>query len=374
MTRKNKKNKAAAAPSDEESILPSAVDANPPSAPSVEEDPLAEARRLLIEEMEQAEQNSSVLKKMTGRLRGTGMLNRNKVKTPSELAEEESRLDQRIEDTLIGETAATQDNLLLESETQAILDALDQADSIPPSTPEAAPTPPVLPEEVTTPPVEPAPRLEPGPAHGDPGYREIRNIALEGYQEPSTDAMAPRQSINQQVGEFAQRIQYQTLVRITIASLTAVVCLGVLMVAVLVFKVPLFGTPPVSTETPIATVAAPIPIQVRMTGGWVFTLSRGEVVNGKWTPKTAEWLDGTDICRWVSLPWTPQLEAVYRSLKPGDRIDLVMSNYDHWTFHVKSMEEKRTFELASMDKNYPSMLLILTNPDSDIRLVVLAAP
>ena len=106
----------------------------------------------------------------------------------------------------------------------------------------------------------------------------------------------------------------------------------------------------------------------------MFVLSQGSITNGKWEPAQAEWLEGTEICRWVSLPYGKQLEAVFRTLNPGDRIDLVMSNYDHWSYRVRSVTDIQAFELSDMDKNYPSLLLILTNPDSDSRLVVLAVP
>jgi hypothetical protein len=214
------------------------------------------------------------------------------------------------------------------------------------------------------------------PVGEDQGYRAVRDVALSGYEEPTPESLAPpRTSIYDQIDEVAGWLKYKTLMRITIFSLTAVVCLTTFLIASWIWDIqPLERLRADVTPTIEPTLPPAYPVQIRLPGGWMFVLSQGSIANGKWQPAQAEWLEGTEICRWVSLPYGEQLEAVFRTLNPGDRIDLVMSNYDHWSYRVRSVTEIQVFELSEMDKNYPSLLLILTNPDSNSRVVVLAVP
>jgi len=370
MTRKKKNQEPPAIQSSQpDEAVPRETILNSESVQPSQEDLLAEARRALIEEESQVKENVGILKRMTGRLRGTGIL-RPLPKEPS--PDEEKILSHRLEETTEPPAA---DESALEEETKALLDALEKAESAVPSEveAEAPPTPATAVEAV---PVE-SPALTVASASAiEPGYHALREVALEGYEEPSPESLIPPQpSFNEQIGNLAGQVQYKTLIRITIASLTAVVCMATFLIGSWALNLrplsALQGAPP---PTVTATLPPAYPIQVRMPGGWMFVLSRGRVANGKWAPEKAEWLEGTEICRWVSLPWSEQLEAVFLTLKTGDRLDLVMSNYDRWSYRVRSVKEVQLFDLAGMDKNYPSLLLILTNPESDIRVVVEAAP
>src|SRR5687768_13172945 len=80
--------------------------------------------------------------------------------------------------------------------------------------------------------------------------------------------------------------------------------------------------------TPVAS-DLPYPTTVSLPGGWSFNLGQGALEqDGKWNPQGAEWLQGTEVCRWVALPWSRQLEAVVRTLNQDDPVELVMSNTD----------------------------------------------
>jgi hypothetical protein len=125
---------------------------------------------------------------------------------------------------------------------------------------------------------------------------------------------------------------------------------------------------------PVEEANLPFPALVSLPGGLNFSLERGELVNGEWNPEGAEWLEGTEICRWIAIPWSRQMEAVIRTLNPDDPIELTMSNNDRLEYHVYSLREVRFDELQSLETDTPCLLLVLANSDSDMRWVLTALP
>lgn len=137
----------------------------------------------------------------------------------------------------------------------------------------------------------------------------------------------------------------------------------------------------VIASAPTPTVAAtptpsiePIPISVSLPGGWVFPLSVGYVNGGQWNSKGAEWLGGTVVCRWVSLPWSEQLEAVVRTFKANDQIQLSMSNYDSILYKVQSIEQVPSSDIGKLCPEGPSLLLMLAKEGTDTHWVAIAKP
>jgi hypothetical protein len=96
--------------------------------------------------------------------------------------------------------------------------------------------------------------------------------------------------------------------------------------------------------------------------------------NGKWNPRGPEWLEGTEVCRWVAIPWSRQLEAVIRTLTQEDKIELGMSNSDRVVYDVYSITQMSIEEMQELDSNSPCLLLVLAQADSDKRWVVTAIP
>ncbi len=135
-----------------------------------------------------------------------------------------------------------------------------------------------------------------------------------------------------------------------------------------------------SAPTPTAAVTPtpridPIPISITLPGGLAPTpLSIGYVTNGKWNPARPEWLDGTIVCRWVSLPWTVQLEAVLRTFKANDEIQLTMSDYSSIVFKVYSIQQVASADIGKLCPEGPSLLLMLSQEGTDDRWVVTAKP
>ena len=96
--------------------------------------------------------------------------------------------------------------------------------------------------------------------------------------------------------------------------------------------------------------------------------------DGEWNPRGPEWLQGTEVCRWVAIPWSRQLEAVIRTLNPDDQIELAMSNNDRLVYRVDSVNELSNEELQAVPTDSPCLLLLLAKADTETRWVLTALP
>jgi hypothetical protein len=198
---------------------------------------------------------------------------------------------------------------------------------------------------------------------------DVRSVALEDGEEVFVEVqsqvpnpMEERLSAVENVFRPYRRYIYTAV---------ALLGVGVVVVASLI----IFRVVQQSRPQPTAQVSnLPYPTLVSLPGGWSFQLGRGSVQNGTWDPQGAEWLEGTEVCRWVALPWSRQLEAVIRTLNPNDPIELVMSNNDKLIYGVYSVRQLSPEEMQELDSNSPCLLLILTQSDSDERWVLTALP
>lgn len=101
------------------------------------------------------------------------------------------------------------------------------------------------------------------------------------------------------------------------------------------------------------------PRRITLPDGQEYTLGEGNIRNGNWVPLSAEWLAGTEIARWIALPWSSELEIMIKGLEPGDQIDLTMSNSDIVSFKIFSIQRMTIKELMSSDTSKPSLLVLL---------------
>ena len=125
---------------------------------------------------------------------------------------------------------------------------------------------------------------------------------------------------------------------------------------------------------PVIDPNLPFPTSIGLPGGLNFNLGKGTLQNGEWNPQGPEWLQGTEICRWVAIPWSRQLEAVIRTLNPDDPIELVMSNNDRLVYKVYSIRELSIEQMQELPTDSPCLLLVLAKADSDLRWVLIAVP
>lgn len=199
--------------------------------------------------------------------------------------------------------------------------------------------------------------------------RDVRSIALEGGEEVFVEVEAPTvDPLDERLKSMENALKpYRSYIYMAFAFL------GVVMAALAFLLV--YNAYQRSKPEPVQEVSnLPYPVAVSLPGGWSFNLGRGTLQGGKWEPTGAEWLEGTEVCRWVSLPWSRQLEAVLRTLNPNDPIELVMSNNDKLTYGVYSVYEMTPEEIQKLDTNSPCLLLILTESGSEKRWVLTALP
>ncbi|MDX1378516.1 MAG: hypothetical protein R3307_06685 [Anaerolineales bacterium] len=148
------------------------------------------------------------------------------------------------------------------------------------------------------------------------------------------------------------------------------------IVAIIATSAVLYDTlrpPPTPTEPP---ENLPYPVTLNIAESNItFNLGRGGLDDGRWNPRRPEWLVGTEICRWVAIPYNRQMEAVVRTLTRDDKLELVMSNNDRWSYDVFSITQMDIEEMQDISsKNSPCLLLVLADADTDTRWVVTAYP
>ena len=130
----------------------------------------------------------------------------------------------------------------------------------------------------------------------------------------------------------------------------------------------------IAEPTPIPSVGPPVPVGLRLTGGWHFDLASGVMVDGVWNPTKSEWLVDTEIRRVVALPWNKQIEAVVQSFDPGDLIELEMSNGDSFAYKVLTVSEVPVGDTSILYDIRPTLAIILIKPEAEKRWVVVAEP
>ena len=199
---------------------------------------------------------------------------------------------------------------------------------------------------------------------------EIRSIALEGEEEVFVEVEAPKPDIRKERADAFQNAlrPYRRLIFIGIAFLGALLAV---IGAVIVFALYRQLRP---AEVVEQDPNLPYPVCLTLPGGLNFNLERGSLKNGKWNPNGPEWLEGTEVCRWVAIPWSLQLEAVIRTLHPDDPIELTMSNNDRIVYSVYSVRQLGSEEMQELDENKPCLLLILSEPETELRWVLEALP
>ena len=118
------------------------------------------------------------------------------------------------------------------------------------------------------------------------------------------------------------------------------------------------------------------PVRLTLPGGQEFSLGKGEVRNGKWVPLRAEWLAGTEISRWVALPWSPELDTIIKTLKVGGKIELTMTNSDNILFDIKTIQKMNWGEFISSKSTEVNLQIVIfdNNDVDDTYWVITALP
>ena len=213
--------------------------------------------------------------------------------------------------------------------------------------------------------------VEPVEAQPPDDYQELRELALEDYIE--TAEPAPRPSLPELAGGWWHglgSLQKGFLIGLVLLNLV-LVTVGVILL-LQAFAVGVFPLRS-ATSTAAPTSVLPYPVEVRLPGGWPIGLKAATILDGAWAPEGPEWLQGTEIRRWIAIPWSKELEAVFKAILPGDTVVLKMSNRDEWTYQVQSVEQVASEKLPELNQNLPSVLIFLADEQSDQRWVLVAS-
>jgi len=231
------------------------------------------------------------------------------------------------------------------------------------------------------PPVEPDVRIDvdelkkqafsprPGDEKSDE-YSEVRKVALGGEEDVFVEVESRVENpLDERIKAVENALRpYRTYIYYVLAFIGVIMAV---MASVVMYNVYKQSLPePEVTEV----VILPYPVTLNLPGGLNFNLAKGALKDGEWDPRGPEWLEGTEICRWVAIPWSRQLEAAIRTMNRDDVLVLLMSNNDKLEFNVESIQELTPAEMQEMDANSPCLALILAKQDSEKRWVVIGRP
>jgi hypothetical protein len=199
---------------------------------------------------------------------------------------------------------------------------------------------------------------------------EVRSIALEEggeevFVEVEARAADPRQERMRSIENALRPYRrYFTFIFIFVSLVM------VLLVSASLYRLYLRSLPPPPVEE---VFQLPYPVRMNLPGGLSFNLGKGSLdEEGRWEPLGPEWLEGTEICRWIAIPYSRQLEAVVRTFNREDQIELIMSNNDSLTYTVNSINQLSLEEMQKIDSSSPCMMLVLAQADTEKRWVVTA--
>lgn len=252
-----------------------------------------------------------------------------------------------------------------------LIDLLDSEEVVPEASVQTVEATPVEPEKVID--IEELKKqaFQPRPSGVDAeNSSEVRSIALEGDEEVFVEVQSTSQDPLEERLEAVENAlkPYRRYINFTFAFLGFVMAV---IAAVLLYNAYKQSLPEPTAEE---LSSLPFPTSVNLPGGWAFNLGKGTLVDGNWKPKGAEWLEGTEVCRWVALPWSRQLEAVIRTLNPDDPIELGMSNSDKLVYNVYSIRQMSPEEMQELDSTSPCLLIVLAENDAEKRWVLTALP
>jgi hypothetical protein len=204
----------------------------------------------------------------------------------------------------------------------------------------------------------------------DENFSEVRAIALEDGEEVFVEIDTKAENpMEDRVKAFENALKpYMQYIYFTTAFLGFVV---IVITSLLLFDAYKRSLPPEPTQE---ADLLPYPVSMNLPGGLAFNLGKGSLKNGRWDPRGPEWLEGTEICRWVAIPYSRQLEAEVRTLTREDQIELLMSNNDRLVYDVYSIDQMTIEDMMEASSNSACLLLVLAESDTDERWVVTALP
>jgi hypothetical protein len=206
------------------------------------------------------------------------------------------------------------------------------------------------------------------PEDKEESFSDVRSVALEGGEEVFVEVEVKTEDpVEERLKSFENALRpYRRYIYFSIAFIGVVV--------IVITSALLIDTLKPPPEPAVEIENLPYPVVLNIPGGLSFNLGRGALDNGRWDPRRPEWLEGTEICRWVAIPYSRQLEAVVRTLTQDDKLEVVMSNSDRLTYDVFSITQMSIEDMQQVSSNSPCLLLVLADVNTETRWVVTARP
>ena len=200
----------------------------------------------------------------------------------------------------------------------------------------------------------------------EPDFEKVRPVALEEYEPPASIPRKP--SVSSRLRIWFKHLSYGQ--RVLLFSSVFVFTAIIFFFTVLFKPVTPIVAPPVSKLDP----SIPIPQVVILPDNQTFELSLGGVTDGIWKPQEAEWLIDTEVPRWLSLPWSKDLEAAVLLYKENDPVQLRMNNGDIIVYRFQAVEEIAREELYLFHAYTADLMIMLFKPRGETCLVLVSIP
>jgi len=116
-------------------------------------------------------------------------------------------------------------------------------------------------------------------------------------------------------------------------------------------------------------VAKPVGLELKT--GVVFSLQEGQLEQGRWEPKSPEWLPGADLVKIVAIPWKDDYQTLVDSLQVGDIARLGMSNWVVEQYQIREVILAPRTRTDFLNDRKLSLVVIFSRSDDSDRWVIL---
>jgi hypothetical protein len=208
------------------------------------------------------------------------------------------------------------------------------------------------------------------PGLDSPDANRLRGVAIKDYFPPPINEKEAKPPFRTRISKWArERSTFQKIL---------LLCGSLLIITLIASSIfILLNSLKISSESqkdsPIGP-SYPHPVKIVLPDGLEFDLGLGTVVDGSWSPIGAEWLEGTELPRWVALPWSRGLEEDVRGFNVSDVIQLFMSNSDIIFYRFQSIQEVASSEISAFHPNSTDLLIVLSRKGNQSLLVIVAVP
>ncbi len=105
--------------------------------------------------------------------------------------------------------------------------------------------------------------------------------------------------------------------------------------------------------------------------GLTYVLGTGQITNGVWQPKAAEWLSGSDLRRVIAIPYDHQTVDILTSIPPGSRAFIRLRSGEIVEYKIEGTYRVQRQQIEILAEKNPSMVIILSGEDSIERTIII---